>query len=468
MNNRDLVSTEAEYGVLGALMHKPDLCDEVGAFLSADAFHSDDNAMIYNLILSCHARKIKPDSITLSVSCETLPSGEATIYVASTIMRDVPSAANALTYAKIVSERATARRLFAAGQAIMDMARSQGSLAAQVAQAQQSLYDLTIQQEEPDVVSYTDALGEVFIEMQDRLDGKKAIGLMFGLTKLDEIVQGLRPGNLVVVAGKPGTGKTVMGTGIADKICIREGKSALIFSLEMSKAELAKRALAATSGVSKNRIESGEALSNGEEKAKMEAAVHRMHHSGVRICEKPALTFSRICNIARFNHRASPLDLIVVDYLTLIRPDEGSRFSTRSAEIGSFTRGFKALAKELGIPIIILCQLNRAMDSRAGDARPKMSDLRDSGEIEQDADVIIMAYRDEKSEQGANGITEIDVVKCRHSKPGFCLLQFEGPLQRFVDVVNEDRFADQESPQEQRPRRESARSMINQYGKGGF
>ena len=151
MNNRDLVSMDAEHGVLGALMIKPEMCEEVGAFLGAADFNDDDHSMLYNLILSCHSKGIRPDPITLSESCETLPSGNQTMIVAATISRNIPSAANAIRYGKIVVERAMARRLYFAGQEIMEMARRQGDLSSQVAAAQQMLFDLNV----IEAVSYT-------------------------------------------------------------------------------------------------------------------------------------------------------------------------------------------------------------------------------------------------------------------------------------------------------------------------
>lgn len=434
MNDRPLYSDEAEQGVIGSILINPELCETIGAFLSVAHFNDADLGFLYGLALQCHSKGLKPDIITLSEQSERLPSGESTMYVAGTIQSGVKSTANAMTYAKIVSDRYQARRLYAAGQEIIELATSQGKINDQVAQAQQMLMGLCVEDEEPDVVTYKEALGPAFDDMGERLDGTAEIGLMFGLPDLDKVINGLRPGNLVIIAGKPGTGKTVMGTGLCDKIAIRDKKSALIFSLEMQKKELALRGLASISGVSKNRLESGKAIeiSGSEEALKVTAAVAKMAEADVRICDKGALSFGRICNIARFQHRARKLDLIVVDYLTLITSDPGSKFQTRSAEIGSFTRGFKALAKELGIPIIVLAQFNRAMESRGANSRPQMSDLRDSGEIEQDADIIALAYRDEKSPHGANGITEWDIPKSRNSKPGFCLLQFQGEFQRFV------------------------------------
>lgn len=434
MSQRDLVSIEAEHGVLGALMIKPDLCEEVGAFLSASDFNDDDNSMLYNLILSCHSKGIAPDAIALSDACERMPSGELTIFTAAAISRNIPSAANGIRYGRIVSERAMARRLYFAGQEIMELAQKNGDLAAQVAAAQQTLFDLNISQEAPDVVHYKDMLLGVLDEMDDRFNGRLEIGLNFDLQDLDEIVQGLRPGNLIIVAGKPGTGKTVLGTNLADKISSKEGKSSLIFSLEMPGAELVKRALAAAGSVPKGWIDEG-GIKTDEHWSALTVAVETLKNSDVRICDKGALTFSRICNIARFQHRAKPLHLIVVDYLTLIRSDKEDRFGTRSQEIGSFTRGFKALAKELNIPIVVLAQLNRASESRsAAESKPRMSDLRDSGEIEQDADIVILGHRAD-DENGRKGLTTWEVPKCRHASPGSCVLQFQGQFQRFVSAT---------------------------------
>lgn len=444
MSQRDLYSPDAEHGVLGALMHKPELCEEIGAFLNATHFGHDDTAMLYNLILASHAKGIKPDSITLSDICSVLPSGDLTIVAASTIMRDVPSVANAVSYARTVLERATARKLYDAGMAIAALAQSRGSIASQVAEAQQALFDMNVTEETPDVRHYRDMLESVLDEMDDRLNGRLEIGLNFGLSDLDGIIKGLRPGNLVIVAGKPGTGKTVLGTNLADRISSKEGKSSLIFSLEMPGAELVKRALAAAGEVDKGWIDTGGSESD-QYWASFTVAVETLKHSDVRICDKGSLTFSRICNIARFQHRAKPLHLIVVDYLTLIRADKDDRFGTRSQEIGSFTRGFKALAKELNLPIVVLAQFNRASESRAaGESKPRMSDLRDSGEIEQDADIVILGSRAD-DERGRNGITTWDVAKVRHASPGSCVLQFQGKFQRFVSAAPADMIAYQES-----------------------
>lgn len=444
MSERDLISLEAEHGTLGALMFKPELCEEIGAFLSANEFSEEDNGLIYTTILACHSKGITPDPITMAEICPFVPGGSSMIYAAGMIANNIRSAANGLRYARIVSERAAARRLYFVGQRIMEIARSQGSLPAQVAEAQQALFDLSVEDETPDVVGYQDLMSGVIAEMDARYVGDTEIGLEFGLPDLDGIIKGLRPGNLVIVAAKPGVGKTVLGTNLADKIATKDGKSALIFSLEMPGAELVKRALAAAGGVPKDWIDAGGKESD-EYWPMLTNAVNVLHDADVRLCDKGSLTFGRLCNIARFQHRAKPLHLIVIDYLTLIRPDKDSRFGTRSQEVGAFSRGLKALAKELGLPIVVLAQLNRASDGRAAtESKPRMSDLRDSGEIEQDADVVILGHRGDDA-AGRDGITAWDVAKVRHARPGRCVLQFQGQFQRFVSAAKEDARAYEES-----------------------
>jgi replicative DNA helicase len=464
-DERALVSIEAEHGVLGALMHEPEHCETIGAFLDPADFSNEDHSALYSMILGCHSKKLRPDSITLSEIRTELPTGELTIVYASEIMRNVPSTANAKRYAQIVSERARARDLYAAGKRLMEIAQTRGRIPEQVAEAQGIVMELSSADETPDVVTLREAMLPVFDEMEMRWKGEQSVGLKFNLPDLDDIVKGLRPGNLAIIAGRPGTGKTVLGVSMADEIAVRKGGSALIFSLEMSKTELAKRSLAAMSTVDQNKIDSGEALKDDDAITRMTATVEKVAGADVRICDKGALPFNRICSIARFENRVRKLDLIVIDYLGLINPDQNGRHQNRNQEVGAISRGLKALAKELNLPIIALAQLNRSIETRF-DSKPKMSDLRDSGEIEQDADVIIMAHRDMSTERGQNGITELDVVKCRHAKPGFCLLQFQGEFARFVSCA-QAREEQQFTTTGPKPKRPSAKSMMgNSYEPG--
>lgn len=455
---RPLVAIEAEHGVLGALMIQPEQCEDIGAFLSITDFSNEDHGALYAMILGCHSRKMRPDPITLSEINPDLPSGFMTIILAAEVMRNVPSAANGKHYAKILIERSKARQLYAVGQQLMEMAMSTGSLSDQVSQAQALVMELDAQDDTPDVVTMKEALGDVFDDMQDRLDGKQVMGLDFGMVDLDNLLRSARPGNLGIIAGRPGTGKTVLGLGLADRTAVNGGSS-LVFSLEMPKKELAKRSLASQSSVSQNWIESGQAVTDEAAAARIFAATAKLSAADIRICDKGGMTFARICSIARFQNRAKKLDLIVIDYLSLIAPDPSARYQNRNIELGAYTRGFKALAKELGIPVVVLAQLNRGIESRGGDAKPKMSDLRDSGEIENDADWIIIAHRDKDSEHGRNGITEVEVPKVRHAQIGGCLLQFQGEYARFVNAAA---GSHDDEPSRPAPPRRSARASLKE------
>lgn len=460
MDSRDLIPTEAEHGVLGALMLDNSLCESIGAILSPADFGSEDNGALYAMILATHSKGVSPDCVSLSNIRANLPSGEMTLVYAAEITRNVPSAANGRHYAKIVLERAKARKLYDLGRSLIDLASEHGSIAQQIAQAQQMAMDLVAHDERPDVVYLSEAMLEVVDDMEDRKLGKKPMGLDLGIRSVDEIIHGMRPGNLVVVAGRPGMGKTVLGMNAVDHLSVRGDKETLIFSLEMSAKELAKRTVASVGGIDQNEIDSGAACDDSDAMARMGTTAALIRRDRVRICDKGALPLSRIAGIARFENRAKRLDLIVIDYIGLISPEPGSRMANRTQEVGAVSRGLKALAKELEIPIIALCQVNRGIEGRA-DSRPRLSDLRDSGEIEQDADMVIFVHRDNRSPHGEKGLTEVEVAKARHAQPGFCLLQFEGQFARFVtpsamDVEKYTREKDEPST----PRKGNSRDYL--------
>jgi replicative DNA helicase len=458
---RPLSAPEAETGVLGGLMRKPVLCETVGAYLDASHFGDPDLAALYQMVLAAKSKGMHPDAVTLNEICGFLPSGQGTMALAGQIQFGTVSSANVEVYARIIMERYKARKMVEVAAQIHELANSRGRIADQIAKAQALVMDLMSADESPDVITMQKALIPVFEEMDDRFNGVKVMGLDFGLEDLDKIVRSLRPGNLVIIAGRPGTGKTVLGMNLAEHVCLYGGKSALIFSLEMSSAELAKRTLASVSSISQQRLETGECLSTEEGSSAVSAAVGRLSAMDMRICDKPGLTFSRISSIARFQHRAKPLDLIVIDYIGLIGSEPGNKHQNRNQELGAISRGMKALAKELGIPVVALAQLNRGIESRA-DAKPRMSDLRDSGEIEQDADVIIMVHRDEDEKRGLTGLTDVDVVKVRHAKPDHAVLQFTGEFARFNAASDYHRHSEQYESQEreQQTSRPSARAKI--------
>ncbi|MBC2660088.1 AAA family ATPase [Pseudomonas sp. MSSRFD41] len=462
INTRPLVAEEAEFGVVGALMHDPNLIESIGAQVSPHHFYDPDAAELYGMILGARSAGRPIDPVSLSDIRFELKSGELTIPRASEIMLSVPSVANVKEYARIVVERFKARQISEMGQSIIDMAYQARPIAGIIADVQQAALSLNSDDDEPDVITLSEALGPVIDEMDERFNGKGINGLSTGLADLDNLVQGLRGSHVVIIAGRPGTGKTTLGLGIAEHLTIRNGKSALVFSLEMSGKELSKRSLASSSTVTLSNIDTGKAMGDGEQIQKITCAVSKMRDADLRICQKGGLPLSRIRNIARFQHKAKPVDLVVIDYIGLIAPEAGSRQQNRNLELGAISRGIKAMAKELNVPVIVLAQLNRSIETRTT-KKPQMSDLRDSGEIEQDADIIMIAHRDADSELGKSGVTEIDVVKHRHSSTGHCLLQHQGEFARFANYAG-TREQQQAAAQ---PTRRSSRSMLDDFKPGG-
>ena len=465
ITDRPLIAMEAEFGVVGALFIKPELVETIGAVLSPMDFYDQDAAEIYTLILAARSAGRPADPVSIADIRHELSSGELTLVRASEIHLKVPSAANGLEYARIVVERSKARKIAAIGQSIIDMASHARPLAGIIADAQEAVLSLNSEDDEPDVITLREALGPVVDEMDARFTGEGINGHATGLKDLDELLQGLRGSHVIIVAGRPGTGKTTLALGIAEQLTIRDRKSALVFSLEMSAKELSKRSLASSSVVSLGNIDTGKAMGNGEEIVRITAAVSKMVDADLRICQKGGLPLSRIRNIARFQHKAKPLDLIVIDYIGLIAPEAGSRQQNRNLELGAISRGLKGMAKELNVPVIVLAQLNRSIETRST-KKPQMSDLRDSGEIEQDADIIIIAHRDADSDLGRSGVTELDIVKHRHASVGHCLLQHQGEYARFVNYAGQ---REQQQEQEHRAPPRNSKSLLNSFNpQGGF
>lgn len=457
-HERPLYSIEAEHGVLGAMMIKPDLIETIGSFLQPIHFSNDDNAALYAMILAERSRGRIPDPITLHDYRSELPSGEMTIAFAADIQRNIPSAANGVRYARVVVERHKARQLQSAAFSISEIASTNGSIADQVAAAQALLMELGSDDDRPDVVQMSSFLQPIIDKIdnhhaRDRNKPEVIDGVRFGLKPLDAMIKSLLGGNMIVVAGRPGTGKTVLGLNAADNVAIEERKGVLVFTLEMEGNELARRAMSAVSGVLQDTLDCSRDTVD-DDWPKLTDAVNKLSHADYRLCEKPGLPFSRIASIARFQHRTKPLSLIVIDYIGLITPEPGSRLFNRAAELGIVSRGIKALAKELKVPIIVLAQLNRGIEGRAV-KEPQMSDLRDCGDIEQDADIIIFAHRDETTDAGKDGITDIYVKKNRRGKTGHCQLQFHGEIARFT-AAKMKYYGDTESPR----RRPSALDMM--------
>lgn len=433
---RSLYSMEAEAGVIGAMILNKEIIEDIGAVLDRSHFYDQDYAEIYAQALRLHSRGVKIDLVSLSGVVEVLPSGALTLASVGDIQYNVSSAANGLHYAQIVKERFKARQLNELGKRLISLSQEAGSVSDQIATAQAAIMGLDAETDTQDVYQMSDSLNELVEDLQRANDGDGEKPLGTGLADVDKLMKGLRKGTLNIVAGRPGSGKSLMANMIARQAAIEHDGSALIFSLEMSNKELTKRMVASVGGVTLDDIESARAVQDQENMLKTSLALEKIKGADIRVCDRPGLEFAKMCAIARFQHRANPIKVMIVDYIGLVALGDNKRIQNRNQELGHISRGLKQLAKELDIPIVALAQLNRGIEGRVN-AMPTMSDLRDSGEIEQDADVILICHRRD-DEHGRSGKTLAEVVKCRHGQVGGTVIQMQGHYARFVNAASGD------------------------------
>lgn len=430
--SRELFSLEAEHGVLGAMMKDTSLLDSISNKVTAADFYYLKTAAMYQVILDCHASGEPIDPVTVGTFRERLPNGESTLAYAVEIAMNVPSAANWASYARTVRERAVLRRLVDVADSVRDSATENLPLAQIIASAQQAMADLRdLDDGEPDYKRIDEIIEKNIDTIDAKHNGRQESGLSSGLPDLDKLTRGLRPRTVTVVAGLPGSGKTTLGLQIAQHIAISGAGTALVFSLEMPEEELGQRVLASLGSVDIGRLDSGTDMQDGDW-AGLTAAVAKIKGKPLYVCDRPGMTPARIRSVARQVQRDHGLDVLMVDYLGLVPGDAKGR--SRAEEVGKITKAMVNLAKELGVPVILLSQLNRESTKRVG-KKPVSSDLRDSGEIEADAHCILMVHRDMDTEQGQNGVTEILMTKCRHAPVGSCLVQQQGLFSRFVSFA---------------------------------
>ena len=426
---RDLYSLEAEQGVIGALMLDNSLVDDLFEAVTTADFFFEDNAALFEEARSCHDLGMPIDVVTVSLNRRLLPSGITTLGYAAEIAHNVPSVANWKTYAQVVKERSVLRHLVAVSQDIQDGASANRPFPEIIASAQQKMADLRDLGFD-DQQSYYRA-SEILPGVIDTIDSKfnktMPTGLSTGLKDLDELVRGLRPGNMIVVGGLTGSGKTILGLQIAQHVTCNLDGVGLAFSMEMTKEELITRGLASIGSVNLSKLDSGDL--EDDDWPKLTGAVNVLNKAKLFVNDQAGMTMPRIRSIARQCQLREGLSVLLVDYVQLITAEGGAN---RSLEVGKISTALKNLAKELKIPVIVLAQLNRGSTNRP-DKRPRPSDIRDSGQIEQDADVVILVHRDTESEEGQNGVTELIVGKVRHAKIGSCLVQQQGKYVRFVD-----------------------------------
>ena len=423
----------AEQGVLGGMLLSKDAIADVVEIIRERDFYRPAHELIYDAIVDLYGRGEPVDPVT--VSAELTKRGDIARAGGApylhTLISSVPTAANAGYYAKIVRERAILRRLVEAGTKIVQLGYStEGEVDDAVDQAQAEVYSVTERRANEDYVQLSTLLTAALDEIDKISQGVMGEGVKTGFKELDSLTNGLHPGNMIVLAARPAVGKSTLGLDIARYASIHKGDTSVIFSLEMSRSEITMRMLSAEARVALNNIRAG--TLNDEEWARLARRMGEISEAPLFIDDSPNLSLMEIRAKARRLKQRHDLKLIVIDYLQLMT--SGKRVENRQQEVSEFSRQLKLLAKELNVPIIAISQLNRSPEQRS-DKKPLLSDLRESGSIEQDADVVILLHRDDLYDnQNRSGEADLIVAKHRNGPTRTITVSAQLHFARFVDM----------------------------------
>ena len=436
-------SIEAESSVLGGLLLDNAAWDRVGDLLVDSDFYRHEHKLIYAAIGALINASKPADVITVS---EHLQNQGKTAEMGglaylNSLAQYVPSASNIRRYAEIVRERSILRKLVTASDEIATNAfNPQGKAIDRILdEAEQKIFN--IGEEGSRMKQGFQSMDTLVVELLDRVqemaDNPNDItGVPTGFYDLDRMTSGLQPGDMVVLAARPSMGKTAFAINIAEHVALNEGLPVAVFSMEMGASQLAVRVVGSIGRIDQGHLRTGK-LSD-EEWPRLTEAIEKLRTVSLHIDETPGLTPSELrANARRLARQCGKLGLIVVDYLQLMSGSGGSGGDNRATELGEISRGLKMLAKELQCPVIALSQLNRSVEQRT-DKRPMMSDLRESGAIEQDADIIMFIYRDDYYNKDSKdpGVAEIIIGKQRNGPTGTVRLTFLKNLTRFESLAS--------------------------------
>ena len=415
---------EAEESVLGAMMVAPGAIASVSEVLDAGDFYRESHAKIYRAALNLYGKNEPVDAITLTNELERRGELEAVggRVRLHELARLVPPASSARHYAEIVRETATLRGLIRAGGEIAQLGwEREGEPTELVARAEQLVFELGERRAQGDLVLFKDTLVETFQRISHLYEsGAEVTGLPTGFKDLDRLTAGLQPANLIILAARPSMGKSAFALEIAASVAVDHERPCAFFSLEMSRQEVAQRLICSRGKVDSHAIRTG-----------------RLESAPLFVDDTPALSLLELRARAQTLKRRQPdLGLIVVDYLQLMTT--GRSDESRLQEVSAISRGLKEIAKDLDLPVVALSQLSRAVEQRH-DKRPVLSDLRESGSIEQDADLVMFLYRDEyyerdEADDSKKGIAEVIVAKHRNGPVGAFNVAFIGRYAKFATL----------------------------------
>lgn len=418
-------SEDAEKSVLGSMMLSAEAVDLASEALNTEDFYIPKHRQIFAAMLDINARNGAVDVVTLLEELERRGTADSSggIEYLTELSIFTPSAANVSNYIKIVEERSIMRRLMYAGTAITrDAMQGSKSVEAMLDDAERRIFNIAMHNNEDTLTQIRPVVYESYQRINTLINLKgKLTGVPTGYTDLDSMTSGLQKSDLIIIAARPSQGKTALGLNIAAHAAIREGKTVAIFSLEMSKEQLVMRLFASEARVNMQNVNHG--TPSSQELLKLAEANLTLANANMYIDDRSNISVAEIRSKCRRLKARNGLDMIVIDYLQLMKTPNGS--DNRVQEVSELTRSLKILARELNVPLVLLSQLSR----KAAERKPAMSDLRESGAIEQDADIIIMIYRDPSRTD--DNSAEIIVAKNRNGPVDSIFLTWIGEYTRF-------------------------------------
>ena len=427
-------ATEAERAVLGGILLEPEAATRAIEVVLPEAFYHPSHARIYRAMVALFSKHEPIDVMTLSEEMRKSGDLESAGGIAflTELVDSVPSAANIEHYAKIVLDKHILRQLISASSDISrECYRAETDAGSILDEAEQKIFRVSESRASQGFLHIKDILKERFEEIQRVHESRESVtGLGTGFIDLDKYTAGFHPGDMVIIAGRPSMGKTSFALNIAQHVGLDEKKPVALFSLEMSKELLVQRLLCSEAQVDAQKVRRG--FTSAKDIERLTNAAGLLSEAPIFIDDTPAITTLDIRARARRLKVERDISMIVVDYLQLARTSD--RVENRQQEISSISRSMKALAKELGVPVVALSQLSRAVEARGGDKRPMLSDLRESGAIEQDADLVLFLYRPEFYDPGdpeKEGKAELIIGKQRNGPTGTVELMFEKQYTRF-------------------------------------
>ncbi len=431
---------EAERSILGAILLDDKAVYTVYQTLRPEEFYLEGHRRIFQKMIALANESRAIDLVTLKDELQRsddLENVGGPAYLAG-LTDGLPRAINIEHYAQIVKEKATLRRLIQISDEIMSRSYKNEDTADEILHRVESqIFEIASQQFRAGFAPIDSLVSSVFKQIEEVANRKsKVTGIETGFSELDKMTAGLHPADLIIVAARPGLGKTSLCLNIAQHVAIKTRSAVALFSLEMSKEQLVKRLLCAEAEIDSHRINTG--YLNKEDWSRLSRASGALADTRIFIDDSAGISVGEMRSKARLLKLEHGLDLIIVDYLQLM---SGStlRYENRTQEISQISRGLKGLAKELNVPVIAVSQLSRAVEARRGDHRPQLSDLRESGSIEQDADLVLFIYREELLNPTPDnaGVAELIIGKQRNGPTGTLNLAFIKQYTKFADLYQE-------------------------------